>query len=141
MVGAAVCALRALPLPHHYQHVLRLDKDLLKQVEMRYQVFFRAMQGQLDGTLDYRDADAVYLRVRGFVLRNEAPRLGRFLVADFMHYVAERRRPGIQTLFVINEFGALRLREETSLLFEQARSFGGSLVIAAQGYTALGPHE
>jgi hypothetical protein len=58
-----------------------------------------------------------------------------------MHYVAERRRPGTQTLFVIDEFGALHLREETSLLFEQARSFGGSLVIAAQGYSALGPEE
>src|SRR5579884_778321 len=127
--------------PRQYQRVLNLDKKLLKQVEMRYQVFFRAMGGQLDGTLDYRAADAVYLRVRGFVLRDEAPRLGRFLVADFMHYVAERRRPGTQTLFVIDEFGALHLREETSLLFEQARSFGGSLVIAAQGYSALGPEE
>lgn len=127
--------------PRQYQRVLNLDKKLLKQVEMRYQVFFRAMGGHLDGTLDYRDADAVYLRVRGFVLRDEAPRLGRFLVSDFMHYVAERRAPSTQTLFVIDEFGALHLREETSLLFEQARTFGGSLVIAAQGYAALGPED
>ncbi|GHO91550.1 hypothetical protein KSF_015980 [Reticulibacter mediterranei] len=127
--------------PRQYQRVLNLDKKLLQQVEMRYQVFFRAMQGQLDGTLDYCNVDAAYLRVRGFVLRDEAPRLGRFLVADFMHYVAERRHPGTKTLFVIDEFGALHLREETSLLFEQARSFGGSLVIAAQGYSALGPEE
>jgi Type IV secretion-system coupling protein DNA-binding domain len=124
-----------------YQRVLNLDKDLLQQVEMRYQVFFRAMRGELDGTLDYTDADAVYLRVRGFTLRNEAPRLGRFLVSDFMHYIAERRRPETRTLFVIDEFGALRMREDTSILFEQVRSFGGSLLIAAQGYSALGPPE
>jgi hypothetical protein len=126
---------------HQLQRVLNLDKDLIKQVEMRYHVFFRAMQGQLDGSLDYANADAVYLRVRGFTLRNEAPRLGRFLVSDFMHYVAERKRSGVKTLFVIDEFNALHLREETSVLFEQARSFGGSLVISAQGYAGLGPTE
>lgn len=34
-----------------------------------------------------------------------------------------------------------RLREEMSVLFEQVRSFGGSLVIAAQGYAGLGPAD
>jgi hypothetical protein len=91
--------------------------------------------------LDYADADAVYLRVRGFVLREEAPRLGRFLVSDFMHYIAERRRAGVQTLLIIDEFNALRMREETSVLFEQVRDFGGSVIISSQGYTGLGPRE
>ncbi len=127
--------------PLQYRRVLALDTALLEQVEMRYQVFFSAMAGQLDGTLDYADADAVYLRVRGFTLRNEAPRLGRFLVSDFMHYIAERRRPGVQTLFIIDEFNALRMREETSILFEQVRSFGGKLIISAQGYAGLGPRD
>src|SRR6266496_116862 len=124
-----------------YRRVLALDKRLLAQVEMRYQVFFSAVAGQLDGTLDYANADAVCLRVRGFALRNEAPRLGRFFVADFMHYMAERRRAGVQTLFIIDELNALRMREETSILFEQVRSFGGNLIISAQGYAGLGPHE
>lgn len=127
--------------PLRYQRVLALDKHLLAQVEMRYQVFFSAMGGQLDGTLDYANADAVYLRVRGFTLRAEAPRLGRFLVSDFMHYIAERRKPGVRTLFIIDEFNALRMREETSILFEQVRDFGGNLIISAQGYAGLGPHE
>lgn len=127
--------------PVRYRRVLALDKRLLQQVEMRYQVFFAAMAGQLDGSLDYATLDAAYLRVRGFTLRDEAPRLGRFLVADFMHYMAERRRPGVQTLLIIDEFNALRMREETSILFEQVRSFGGNLVISAQGYSGLGPRE
>lgn len=127
--------------PLLYERVLRLDKHLLAQVQMRYEVFFNAMHGQLDGDLAYEDADAVYLRVRGFILRQEAPRLGRFLVYDFMHYIAERRRPGVNTLFIIDEFNALRMREETSVLFEQVRSFGGCLIIAAQGYAGLGPNE
>ena len=127
--------------PLQYRRVLALDKRLLAQVEMRYQVFFSAMDGQLDGTLDYANADAVYLRVRGFTLRNEAPRLGRFFVSDFMHYMAERRHTGVRTLFIIDEFNALRMREETSILFEQVRSFGGNLIISAQGYAGLGPHE
>jgi hypothetical protein len=123
------------------ERVLRLDRHLLAQVRMRYEVFFNAMCGQLDGELAYEDADAVYLRVRGFTLRQEAPRLGRFLVYDFMHYIAERRRSGINTLFIIDEFNALRMREETSVLFEQVRSFGGCIIIAAQGYAGLGPNE
>jgi hypothetical protein len=127
--------------PRQYQRVLDLDKHQLAQVEMRYQVFFSAVAGQLDGKLDYADADAVYLRIRGFTLHNEAPRLGRFFVMDFIHYIAERRRPGVQTLFIIDEFNALRMREETSILFEQVRSFGGNLIISAQGYAGLGPHE
>ncbi len=127
--------------PLHYERVKRLDRNLLAQVLMRYEVFFNAMHGQLDGDLSYDNADAVYLRVRGFTLRQEAPRLGRFLVADFTHYIAERRRAGVSTLFIIDEFNALRMREETSVLFEQVRSFGGSLIIAAQGYTGLGPTE
>jgi hypothetical protein len=125
----------------NYQRVLKLNKKLLKEVEMRYQVFFAAMAGTLDGTLDYADADAVYLRVRGFVLSKEAPRLGRFLVSDFMHYIAERRRPGVQTLLVIDEFNALSMREAPSVLFEQVRDFGGCVIISSQGYTGLGPRE
>lgn len=124
-----------------YRRVVDLDKKLLEQVEMRYQVFFRAMAGQLDGTLDYADADAVYLRVRGFALRQEAPRLGRFLVQDFIHYISERRKPNVRTLLIIDEYNVLRMREETSVLFEQARSFGGCLVISSQGYAGLGPRE
>jgi hypothetical protein len=127
--------------PRIYERVLRLDKHLLAQVRMRYEVFFNAMHGQLDGDLAYEEADAVYLRVRGFTLRQEAPRLGRFLVYDFMHYMAERRHPGVNTLFIIDEFNALRMREETSVLFEQVRSFGGCIIIAAQGYAGLGPRE
>ena len=127
--------------PEQYRRVLHLDEHLLQQVEMRYHVFFSAMAGQLDGTLDYNEADAVYLRVRGFTLRNEAPRLGRLLISDFMHYIAERRRAGTQTLLIIDEFNALRMREETSILFEQVRSFGGNLIISAQGYAGLGPQE
>lgn len=121
--------------------VKHLDRHLLAQVQMRYDVFFHAMADQLDGPLTYRDVDAAYLRVHGFTLRQEAPRLGRFLVYDVMHYIAERKAADVRTLFIIDEFNALRLREEMSVLFEQVRSFGGSLIIAAQGYAGLGPPE
>jgi hypothetical protein len=127
--------------PRALERVRRLDRRLLEQVRMRYEVFFQAVRGQLDGELVYENADALYLRVHGFTLRQEAPRLGRFLAYDFMHYIAERRPPGLTTLLIIDEFNALRLREEMSLLFEQVRTFGGCLVIAAQGYAGLGPSE
>jgi len=47
----------------------------------------------------------------------------------------------VSTMLIIDEFNALRMREETSILFEQVRSFGGNLIIAAQGYAGLGPCE
>ncbi len=124
----------------NYRRVLNLDEKLLEKVEMRYQVFFSAMAGTLDGALDYADADAVYLRVRGFTLRAEAPRLGRFLISDFMHYIAERRRAGVRTLLIIDEFNALRMGEEASVLFEQIRDFGGSVIVSSQGYAGLGDY-
>ena len=35
----------------------------------------------------------------------------------------------------------MRMREETSVLLEQVRSFGGCIIIASQGYAGLGPNE
>jgi hypothetical protein len=121
--------------------VASLDRKLLNQVLMRYRVFFGAMNGQLDGTLGYEDADAVYVMIKGFTLRDEAPRLGRFLALDFAHYVANRKPPGAGALLIIDEFNALRMREEASILFEQARSFGASLVVSSQSYAGLGRRE
>jgi type IV secretion system coupling TraD/TrwB family protein len=118
-----------------------LDRKLLNQVLMRYRVFFGAMREQLDGTLGYEDADAVYAMINGFTLRDEAPRLGRFLTLDFAHYVANRKPLGVSALLIIDEFNALRMREEASILFEQARSFGASLVISSQSYAGLGRRE
>jgi hypothetical protein len=121
--------------------VASLDRKLLNQVLMRYRVFFGAMKGQLDGTLGYEDSDAVYVMIKGFTLRDEAPRLGRFLALDFAHYVANRKPPGAGALLIIDEFNALRMRDEASILFEQARSFGASLVISSQSYAGLGRRE
>jgi hypothetical protein len=59
--------------PRQLRRVHRLDKQLLAEVEMRYQVFFDAVGDTLDGTLDFANCDAAYLRVRGFALRDEAP--------------------------------------------------------------------
>src|SRR5262249_12460030 len=127
--------------PRQLRRVNKLNKALLAEVEMRYQVFFDAVGETLDGTLDLATCDAAYLRVRGFALRDEAPRLGRFLIADFMHYLATRRKPGTLTLFIIDELNALRMQEMTSILFEQCRDFGGCLVISSQSYAGLGPTE
>lgn len=121
--------------------VASLDKKLLNQVAMRYRVFFGAMNGQLDGALGYEDADAMYLMVRGFTLRDEAPRLGRFLALDFAHYLATRKPRGVRALLFIDEVNALKMRDETSILFEQARSFGAGIVISSQSYAGLGLKE
>ena len=121
--------------------IASLDKKLLNQVAMRYRVFFGVVEGQLDGALGYEDADALYLQVKGFLLRDEAPRLGRFLVLDFAHYLSERKPRTTRTLLLIDEVNALRIRDEMSILFEQARSFGAGIVISSQSYAGLGPRE
>jgi hypothetical protein len=121
--------------------IASLDKKLLGQVTMRYRVFFNAVEGQLDGSLGYEDADALYLQVRGFLLRDEAPRLGRFLALDFAHYLSERKPRNLRTLLLIDEVNALRMRDETSILFEQARSFGAGIAISSQSYAGLGQKE
>ena len=46
--------------------VASLDKKLLNQVAMRYRVFFGAVEKQLDGSLGYEDADALYVQIKGF---------------------------------------------------------------------------
>lgn len=121
--------------------IASLDKKLLNQVAMRYRVFFGAVEGQLDGTLGYEDADALYVQIKGFILRDEAPRLGRFLVLDFAHYLSERKPRTTRTLLLIDEVNALRIRDEMSILFEQARSFGAGIGISSQSYAGLGPRE
>jgi len=121
--------------------VASLDKNLLHQVAMRYRVFFGAAEGQLDGSLGYEDADALYLQVKGFTLRDEAPRLGRFLALDFAHYLAERKPRDTRTLLFIDEVNALRVRDEMSILYEQARSFGAGIIVSSQSYAGLGERE
>lgn len=118
--------------------VASLDKKLLNQVAMRYRVFFGAVEKQLDGSLGYEDADALYVQIKGFTLRDEAPRLGRFLVLDFAHYLATRKPRNLRTLLLIDEVNALRVRDEMSILFEQARSFGAGVAISSQSYAGLG---
>lgn len=121
--------------------VADLDKQKMADVRRRYRVFFAAMHGLIEGPLDYADADAIYLGIDGLSLQYEAPRLGRFLALDLAHYAALRKRRGLETLFIIDEFNALRMRDETALLFDMARSFGIGLVISSQSYAGLGPQE
>jgi hypothetical protein len=121
--------------------IASLDKRLLNQVTMRYRVFFGAVEGQLDGQLGYEDADALYVQIKGFTLRDEAPRLGRFLALDFAHYLAERKPRPLRTLLLIDEVNALRVRDEMSILYEQARSFGAGIILSSQSYAGLGPPE
>jgi hypothetical protein len=115
-----------------------LDRRLLGQVQMRYRVFFGAIRGQLDGPLSYDGVDAVYMRIRGFALRDEAPRLGRFLALDYAHYVDSRKPRDVEAMLIIDEYNALHMGSEGSILFEQGRSFGTSVLVASQSYAGLG---
>lgn len=118
-----------------------LDPDLMRQVQMRYRVFFNAVGETLDGTLSYEDADALYIRIAGFTLRDEAPRLARFLALDYAHYVDSRKPRDVETLLIIDEYNNLRMGQNGTILFEQSRTFGSSVLVASQSVSGLGNQD
>lgn len=66
---------------------------------------------------------------------DDATRLARFLVEDFAHYASTRKAPRRRALLLVDEFSALRL-SNAAALFERLRSFGASVVLAAQSVEA-----
>jgi hypothetical protein len=102
----------------------------------RYRRFAATAAATLDGTWAFEDSRASYLLLDGVTLGKDAPRLARFLVEDFAHYATSRKPPDRRTLLLIDEFSALRLPNAASK-FEKVRSFGASIVIAAQSPEGL----
>jgi hypothetical protein len=107
----------------------------------RYDGFFGALDGKLDGAWSYEDVDAAYLLLDGLALKDEAARLGRYLVEDFAHYVVKRKPRDRRTLFIIDEYSALRMKMSAVNLAERLRSYGATVIVAAQSYEGLGKDE
>jgi hypothetical protein len=88
----------------------------------RYDGFFGALYGKLDG----------------LALKNEAARLGRYLVEDFASYVVKRKLRDRRTLVIIDEFSALRMKTSAVNLAERLRFYGATVLVSAQSYEGLG---
>ena len=106
--------------------------------EARYSAFFGALGGKLDGEWAFEDADAAYILLEGLALKEEAASLGRFLMEDFAHYVAKRKKRDQRVLLIIDEFSALAAGADAANLFERVRSLGAAVAVSSQSYAGLG---
>ena len=104
----------------------------------RYQAFFDAVGGQLDGAFAFEDADCGYLLLDELAFGDETGKLARFLFADFKQYVATRKARGRNVLLIVDEFSAVASGDRIARLVEVVRSHGGSLVLAPQAYEGMG---
>ncbi len=107
----------------------------------RYASFFHAVEGQLDGSLAFEDADCAYLLLNELSYGEETGKLGRFLVEDFKQYVASRKDHRHQVLLIVDEFSAIADGERMARMVETVRSYGAAVVLAPQAYEGMGGEE
>jgi hypothetical protein len=121
--------------------VLAFKEEHVAACRHRYQAFFGAVEGQLDGTFAFEDTDSGYLLLNELAYGEETTKLARFLLEDFKHYVAQRKQRGQRVLLIVDEFSAIATGERVARLVEIVRSYGASLVLAPQAYEGMGGPE
>jgi hypothetical protein len=121
--------------------LLGFKDDHVAACRHRYQAFFDAVDGQLDGNFALEDTDCGYLVLNELIYGEETSKLARFLLEDFKQYVAARKRDDHQVLLIVDEFTAVATGEHVARLVEIVRSHGGSLVLAPQAYEGMGGEE
>lgn len=105
----------------------------------RYRGFFRSLGGLLDGSWAFDDVEACYIELPGMARREDAVGFGRYLLEDFMHYIAERKDPDREVLLVLDDFSAISSGQEAVNLVERAREFNVGVILTTQSYASLGP--
>jgi len=116
-----------------------LDGRVVEGAAARYRGFFRALGGILDGSWAFEDVDAAYLELPGMARREDATAFGRYLLEDFMHYIAERKDPERAVLLVLDDFSAISSSDTAVNLVERSREFNVGVVLTTQSYSGLGP--
>jgi hypothetical protein len=104
----------------------------------RYRGFFRSLKGSLDGSWAFEDCDACYIQLEGFGLPSEAVTIGRFLLEDLTHYLADRKTDKRPVLVVLDEFSAISTGADAANMVERAREFGAGVILTTQSYAGLG---
>ena len=116
-----------------------LDQKVVTGSVARYRGFFHGMSGLLDGWWAFDDVDACYIELPGMERREDAISFGRYLLEDFMHYIAARKPPEREVLLVLDDFSAISRGDEAVNLLERSREFNCSVVLTTQSYAGLGP--
>lgn len=114
------------------------NPKLIEGAQARYRGFFRSLKGSLDGTWAFEDCDACYIQLEGFGLPSEAVALGRFLLEDLTHYLADRKPKDRSVLVVLDEFSAISTGADAANIIERAREFGAGVILTSQSYAGLG---
>jgi hypothetical protein len=111
------------------------------ECRQRYQSFFRALSGRLDGAWAFEDARAGYLLLNELVYGEETAKLARFLVEDFKQYVASRKPAGRRVLLIVDEFSGVAEQARIARVVETVRSYGAAVVLAPQVAEGMGGPE
>jgi len=125
------------------QELKGLDSGKQWGAYLRYSAFFRAVRGKLDGSSSFGAYDAGYYLLDGVRLKDEAGRLGQYLIEDFEQYLAQRRygpASDRRTLIIIDDYSAISSAASAVVLFERIRSLRGCVLISAQSEEGLGLH-
>lgn len=127
----------------------RLDPTVLDElgqrevagVRLRYQAFFAALRGQLDGDVSFEDAPSGYVMLDGLSLKEEAGSLARLLIEDFAHFAKHRKRERDRVLLILDEFSAIADSASVVNPVERLRSLNVGVVLAPQAEAGLGQDD
>jgi hypothetical protein len=128
------------------QELKGLDADKQWGAYLRYAAFFRAVRGKLDGSASFGSYDASYYLLDAIRLKDEAGRLGQYLIEDFEQFLATRRYKGNgssdkRTLIIIDDYSAIINAASAVSLFERIRGLRGCVLISAQTEEGLGVYS
>jgi hypothetical protein len=124
----------------------RLDPTVLDElgqrevagVRLRYQAFFAALRGQLDGDCSFDEFESAYIGLDGLSLKEEAGSLARFLIEDFAHFAKYRKRPTDKVLLILDEFSAIAESANVVDPVERLRSLNVGVILAPQAEAGMG---
>jgi hypothetical protein len=125
------------------QELKGLDAEKQWGAYLRYSAFFRAVRGKLDGTASFGSYDASYYLLDAIRLKDEAGRLGQYLIEDFEQFLATRRYKNNsdsekRTLIIIDDYSAIASAASAVSLFERIRGLRGCVLLSAQTEEGLG---
>lgn len=124
-----------------HRNLAGLNRDLIRQVRLRYEAFFRQTGDRLDGEWSWEDTSAAYVLLDSLALTEEAANVARLLFEDFSHFAARRKSVDVGCSLTVDEFAPLARQGSMAARVEQLRGFGVGVVLATQSDAGMGSDE
>lgn len=140
---AAYCARRGeRPDERRLNELDSLKPQQVEEARARYEAFFGAAEGALDGQLHFHHLDAGYFLLDGLRLKHEAGYLARFLVEEFTQWAVARKPRDRRVLLVVDEFSAIAEAAPALVdVVERTRGFNVTTILAPQVAQGMGGQE